>query len=81
MDGREMPRRELPMDRATRGGETVRAEEIVFALPDGTTVPTLVNATPIRSEEGAIVSVVATIQDMTPLEELERLRSPSSSAW
>ena len=75
MDGREMPRRELPMERATRSGETVRAEEIVFALPDGTTVPTLVNATPIRSEEGAIVSVVATIQDMTPLEELERLRA------
>ena len=75
MDGREIPRRELPMDRATRSGETVRAEEMVFALPDGKTVPTLVNATPIRSEEGEIVSVVATIQDMTPLEELERLRA------
>ena len=75
MDGREIPRHELPMERATRSGETVRAEEIVIGLPDGKTVPTLVNATPIRSEDGEIVSVVAIIQDMTPLEELERLRA------
>ena len=75
IDGREIPRHELPMERATRSGETVRAEEIVIGLPDGTSVTTLVNATPIRSEEGEIVSVVATIQDMTPLEELERLRA------
>ncbi|MCY3663621.1 MAG: ATP-binding protein [bacterium] len=75
MDGREIPRHELPMERAARSGETVRAEEIVIGLPDGKTVPTLVNATPIRSEEGEIVSVVAIIQDMTPLEELERLRA------
>ena len=36
---------------------------------------TLINATPIHSEDGNIVSVVATIQDITPLEELERLRA------
>jgi len=75
IDGREIPRDELPMDRVIRNGETVRAEEIVFALPDGNSVTTLVNATPIRSEEGEIVSVVATVQDMTPLEEMERLRA------
>ncbi|MCY3663623.1 MAG: ATP-binding protein [bacterium] len=75
MDGREVPRRELPPERAISSGEAVHAEEIVIALPDGSTVPTLMNATPIRSEEGEIVSVVATIQDMTPLEELERLRA------
>ena len=33
------------------------------------------NATPIRSEEGEVVSVVVTLQDMTPLEEMERLRA------
>ena len=33
MDGREIPSRELPMERATRSGETVRAEEIVLAAP------------------------------------------------
>lgn len=33
-------------------GETVPAEEIVLQAPDGGSVTTLVNATPIRSEEG-----------------------------
>ena len=36
---------------------------------------TLVNATPIRSEDGEVESVVVTLQDMTPLEELGRLRA------
>ena len=74
-DGREIPLAELPTERALNSGETVRAEEIVIHLPDGQAVTTVVNATPIFSEEGAVVSVVATVQDMTPLEELERLRA------
>ena len=51
------------------------AEEIVMQVPDGRSVTTLMNATPIRSEEGEVESVVVTLQDMTPLEELERLRA------
>ena len=73
MDGSEIPRDELPMERSIRDGETVLAEEISIERPDGTTVSTLVNATPIR-DDGEIVSVVATAQDITPLEELQRLR-------
>ena len=53
----------------------MRAEEIVIEVPGGGSVTTLVNATPIRSEEGEVVSVVVTLQDMTPLEEMERLRA------
>ena len=75
MDGQEIPRAELPLERAIRSGETVRAEEIVIHLPDGETVSTLINTTPIYGEDGEFVSVVATIQDITPLEELERLRA------
>ena len=74
-DGTEIPRKELPTARAVRSGETVRAEDIVIVLPDGTRIPTLVNATPIFSDDGEVASVVATVQDMTPREELERLRS------
>ncbi|MCY3784097.1 MAG: response regulator [Chloroflexi bacterium] len=74
LDGREIPRAELPVERAL-GGETVRTEEMVIHRPDGETVTTLVNATPIHSDDGEIVSVVATVQDITPLEELERLRA------
>ena len=56
-------------------GDTVRAEEIVIEVPDGRSVTTLVNATPIRSGNGEVESCVVTLQDMTALEELERLRA------
>ena len=74
-DGREIPLAELPTQRALKSGETVRAEEIIIQLPDGEAVTTVINATPIFSEQGAVVSVVATVQDMTPLEDLQRLRA------
>ena len=53
----------------------MRAEEIVIEVPDGRSVTTLVNATPIRSGNGEVESCVVTLQDMTALEELERLRA------
>ena len=74
-DGREISLEEFPLAQALSTGETVRAEEIVIEVPDGGSVTTLVNATPILSEEGEVVSVVVTLQDMTPLEEMERLRA------
>ena len=74
-DGREVSLRELPLAQTLVTGETVQAEEIVLQAPDGRSVTTLVNATPILSEEGEVESVVVTIQDMTPLEDLERLRA------
>ncbi|MCQ3802692.1 MAG: ATP-binding protein [bacterium] len=55
--------------------EEIRAEEIVLGVADGRTVTTLVNATPILSDEGAVESVVVTLQDMADVEEQERLRA------
>ncbi|MDE3256601.1 MAG: ATP-binding protein [Gemmatimonadota bacterium] len=74
-DGREVSLEESQLAELLGSGETVRAEEIVLFVPDGRSVTTLVNATPIRSRDGDIESVVVTIQDMTPLEDLERLRA------
>ena len=74
-DGREICLAESPLAQVLRSGETVRAEEIVIYLPNGQSVTTLVNARPIYSDEGDIVSVVVTVQDMTPLQEVERLRA------
>ncbi len=71
-------RRIAPFDFAKElvGGDTVRAEEIVASLPDGRSVTVLVNATPLRSEDGAEVeTMVVTLQDMTSLHELEKLRA------
>ncbi len=74
-DGREVSLEELSLAQALSAGETVRAEEIVMQGPGGESVTTLVNATPIPSEEGEIDSYVVTLQDLTPLEEQERLRA------
>jgi PAS domain S-box-containing protein len=74
-DGQAYAVEELPLERALHGGETVSAEEMFVEFPDGRTIPTLVSATPVYSADGKITSAVAVIQDITPLEEAEKLRS------
>ena len=74
-DGSDIPVDELPTTKALRQGESVLAEEVVIHLQDGRTINTLVNARPIRRDGGDIVSVVATIQDITRLEEMKRQRA------
>ena len=73
-DGREVSLAEFPIAGQLATGEKVRAEEIVLSVPDGRSVRTLVNATPIHSADGAVESVVVTLQDLAPLDEIERLR-------
>ena len=74
-DGREItldePRLAQQLSRTT----TVRAEEVALSVPDGRSIRILVNATAIRSADGAVESVVATMQDLTPLNDLERLQT------
>jgi len=74
-DGREYSLAEIPLARQLEGATTTRAEEIELSVPDGRSVRTLVNATPIHSESGEVVSVVVTLQDLAPLDELERQRA------
>ena len=74
-DGREVSLREFPLAELLGSGETVRAEEIVLRVPDGRSVGALLNATPIHAEDGQVASFVITLQDLTPLEEQERLRA------
>ncbi len=74
-DGRQISLEESPLAQALSSGETVRAEEIVLEAPDGRSMTTLVNATPIHSADGALESMVVTLQDLAPLEELERMRT------
>ena len=74
-DGREVYLPEVPIAELLMTGETIRAEEVLLSVPDGRTITVLVNVTPMYSEEGEVESTVVTIQDMTPLEEMERLRA------
>ena len=75
VDGSEISLQELSLPQALSAGETVHAEEVVFQMPDGRSVTALMNATPIRSQNGDVETFVVTLQDMTPLQELERLRA------
>ena len=74
-DGGEVSPSELPVSQLLQSGETMFAEEVVLSVPDGRSVRVLVNATPIRAEDGTIGSVVITVQDLAPLDEIERLRT------
>ena len=74
-DGREVALDHFPMAHQTNNFDTLRAEEVVLSMPDGRSVTTLLNATPIPSADGTVESVVVTLQDLAPLEELERSRA------
>ncbi len=75
-DGSEVSLDSLPVSELLHIGETLRSEEMLISVPDGRSVRVLVNATPIRTGKGdAIGSVVVTIQDLAPLDEIERLRT------
>ena len=74
-DGSEVSLGEFPVSELLHRAETMRAEEMLISVPDGRSVRVLVNATPIRAEDGAIGSVVVTIQDLAPLDEIERQRT------
>ena len=74
-DGREVALSEFPVAQQLSNAETVRAEEMTLTVPDGRSVTTLVNVTPIRAADGVVEAAVVTLQDLTVLEELERQRS------
>ena len=75
-DGSEFSLADIPLARYLESATGVRAEEIELSVPDGRSVRMLINVTPIHAEEsGEVVSVVVTMQDLAPFEELERQRA------
>ena len=74
-DGREIALDRIPLGSVLSGAQTVRAEEVALSTPDGRSVIVLVNVTPIHASDGAVESVVVTVQDLAPLQELERQRA------
>lgn len=74
-DGLEISLREVTLAHRLRSAESVQSEEIELSVEDGRSVRVLLNATPIRSADGVVKSMVVTLQDLAPLEEMERLRT------
>ena len=72
--------REFALDRLSLAGElssaeTVRAEEVTLSTADGRSVKALVNSTPVHAKGGTVESVIVTLQDLAPLEALDRMRA------
>ena len=80
-DGREIALHRLPLAAVSGSAGAVRAEEILLSVPDGRSMTTLINTTPIHGPggpggpDGTVASVVVTMQDLAPLEELGRMRA------
>ena len=74
-DGRESSLPEYPLVEVLSRGRTIQGEEITLTTPGNRSLTTIINATPIRLENGAVEKYVITVQDMTPVRELERLRA------
>lgn len=65
---------ELPLCRALKASENVRAEELRLEFPDGHAIPVLANASPIWSAGEKIIGAITVVQDITRLDEEARLR-------
>ena len=74
-DGREWSLAEFPLARQFENAETVRAEEVLLSVPDGRSVRALVNVTPVPAADGGAGSVVVTLQDLAPLDDIDRMRT------
>ena len=74
-DGTEAAFGKFPFAQSLDAWQSVRGEKIVLSVPDGRCASMLVNCTPIRAEHGTLASVVVTMQDLAPLEQLERQRT------
>ena len=74
-DGSEVALAEYPIKRVIDDAVTMRAEEVVLSVPDGRRSTMLINSTPIHSAAGAVESMIVTMQDLAPFQELNRLRA------
>ena len=70
-DGREIALDRFPLAGELSRAEPVRAEEVVLSTPDGRSIKTLINATPIHTEDGVLESVVVTMQDLAGFQYLD----------
>ncbi|WP_437275536.1 ATP-binding protein [Sorangium sp. So ce375] len=76
--GRPLLLPEMPLVRAARG-EGTTCKELWFRRTDGSYVPVVVSAGPIRGEDGAIHGAIASYEDVTIFREIERLREEWTS--
>ena len=72
-DGREFRLGEFP--RQLTGGQALHAEELGLSVADGPTASVLVNAATVRLDGDETASAMLTLQDMTPFEQFDLMRT------
>ncbi len=65
---------EVPILRALREGVVITGVELSVRQADGSVIPVVASAAPVRTDDGSIDAVVGIFQDVSPLKEAERLR-------
>mgnify|MGYP006284291675 CR=1 FL=1 len=71
-DGKPFPPKDLPASRALLKGEFVENEEVLIKRPDGVILHVLVNATPIKDENGNTIQAAAMFWDITDLKKTKQ---------
>ena len=64
-----------PLRRALAEGIMSQGVDVVFDLPDGRRIPTLVSAAPVYDPGGKITAAIAIIDDITARQEVEQLKA------
>jgi PAS domain S-box-containing protein len=80
-DGTPFPVRELPAVVALRTGKAVRNVELAVRKPDGTLAWMLVNAQPVRDEQGILLGAVASLFDLSELRLAEEVLRQSEAQF
>lgn len=65
----------LPLQRALNEGLVSQSVEVIFKFDDGREIPTMVNAAPVRDENGQITAAIAIFQDISAFKEAERIKA------
>jgi len=73
-DGSPIERADVPGLRALASGDAVRDLELAVRRPDGTRLPLLVSAAPVRGPDGTLAGATMVLRDITPQKEIARLR-------
>ena len=74
-DGSTFSPDELPLQRALSEGVVSKGVEVVLSFSDGKEIPTMVNAAPVYGENGEVTAAITVFEDITALQEVERLKA------
>ncbi len=74
-DGTQVELDDLPLRMTRKTGVSAGPMEVVCRRPDGRRIPTLISATPVPAGDTHGGAVIAIIQDVTHLKELDQVKS------